>query len=79
MPVFLNSMIWSNGTIFNIAIHCLFAHFTSSFDVNALEAMVLKTTTPNATTGNPQPQISILPDGILNSVGLANTSDVLIN
>ncbi|MBW7987133.1 dihydroorotate dehydrogenase [Lactobacillus helveticus] len=42
------------------------------FDLNDLGAMVIKTTTPHATTGNPQPQIAILEDGILNSVGLTN-------
>ena len=42
------------------------------FDLNDLGAMVIKTTTPHATTGNPQPQISVLKDGVLNSVGLTN-------
>ena len=42
------------------------------FDLNDLGAMVIKTTTPHATTGNPQPQIAILEDGVLNSVGLTN-------
>lgn len=42
------------------------------FDLNELGAMVIKTTTPKATTGNPQPQIAVLDDGILNSVGLTN-------
>lgn len=42
------------------------------FDLNDLGAMVIKTTTPHATTGNPQPQIAVLDDGILNSVGLTN-------
>lgn len=41
-------------------------------DLNKLGALVLKTTTPDARTGNPQPQISILKDGVLNSVGLTN-------
>lgn len=42
------------------------------FDLNDLGAMVIKTTTPHATIGNPQPQIAVLDDGILNSVGLTN-------
>ncbi|WP_431463087.1 dihydroorotate dehydrogenase [Lactobacillus crispatus] len=42
------------------------------FDLNDLGAMVIKTTTPHATTGNPQPQIAVLDDGVLNSVGLTN-------
>lgn len=42
------------------------------FDLNDLGAMVIKTTTPHATTGNLQPQIAILEDGVLNSVGLTN-------
>ena len=42
------------------------------FDLNDLGAMVIKTTTPHATTGNPQPQIAVLDTGVLNSVGLTN-------
>lgn len=42
------------------------------FDLNDLGAMVIKTTTPKATSGNPQPQIAVLDDGVLNSVGLTN-------
>ncbi|ARD06574.1 dihydroorotate dehydrogenase B catalytic subunit [Lactobacillus amylolyticus] len=42
------------------------------FDLNELGAMIIKTTTPKATTGNPQPQIAVLDDGVLNSVGLTN-------
>lgn len=42
------------------------------FDLNELGAMVIKTTTPHATTGNPQPQIAVLDDGVMNSVGLTN-------
>ncbi|WP_297949565.1 dihydroorotate dehydrogenase [uncultured Lactobacillus sp.] len=42
------------------------------FDLNELGAMVIKTTTPRATMGNPQPQIAVLNDGVLNSVGLTN-------
>lgn len=39
---------------------------------NQLGAFVLKTTTPQATTGNPQPQVAKLFDGVMNSVGLTN-------
>ena len=42
------------------------------FDLNDLGAMVIKTTTPKAASGNPQPQITVLDDGVLNSVGLTN-------
>ena len=41
-------------------------------DLNRLGAIVIKTTTPQARTGNPQPQIAVLNDGVLNSVGLTN-------
>lgn len=39
---------------------------------NQLGAFVMKTTTPTATTGNPQPQVAKLFDGVMNSVGLTN-------
>lgn len=39
---------------------------------NQLGAFVLKTTAPQATTGNPQPQVAKLFDGVMNSVGLTN-------
>lgn len=42
------------------------------YDLNRLGAIVIKTTTPEARTGNPQPQIAVLNDGVLNSVGLTN-------
>lgn len=42
------------------------------FDLNEMGAMVIKTATPEARTGNPQPQIALLDDGVLNSVGLTN-------
>lgn len=42
------------------------------YDLNRLGAIVIKTTTPHPRTGNPQPQIAVLHDGILNSVGLTN-------
>lgn len=37
-----------------------------------LGALVVKTATLHATTGNPQPQIAMLNDGVMNSVGLTN-------
>lgn len=42
------------------------------FDLNELGALVIKTTTPEARIGNPQPQIAVLDEGVLNSVGLTN-------
>ncbi|MDO4855408.1 MAG: dihydroorotate dehydrogenase [Limosilactobacillus gorillae] len=39
---------------------------------NDLGALVIKTTTPEARTGNPQPQIARLADGVMNAVGLTN-------
>ncbi|WP_302150769.1 dihydroorotate dehydrogenase [Limosilactobacillus vaginalis] len=42
------------------------------YDLNRLGAIVIKTTTPQARTGNPQPQIAVLNNGVLNSVGLTN-------
>ena len=42
------------------------------FDLNELGALVIKTTTPKPSLGNPQPQIAVLDNGILNSVGLTN-------
>lgn len=42
------------------------------YDLNRLGAIAIKTTTPQARTGNPQPQIAVLNDGVLNSVGLTN-------
>lgn len=42
------------------------------YDLNRLGAIVIKTTTLQARTGNPQPQIAVLNDGVLNSVGLTN-------
>lgn len=41
-------------------------------DLNELGAMVIKTATRTASQGNPQPQIAVLNDGVLNSVGLTN-------
>lgn len=52
----------------------------NKFDLNELGAMVIKTTTPKSTKGNPQPQIALLDDGVLNSVGLTNPGvDVVIS
>lgn len=42
------------------------------FDLNELGALVIKTTTLKARLGNPQPQIAVLQNGVLNSVGLTN-------
>lgn len=42
------------------------------YDLNRLGAVVIKTTTPQARTGNPQPQIDVLANGVLNAVGLTN-------
>lgn len=42
------------------------------YDLNRLGAIVIKTTTPEKRVGNPQPQIKVLSDGVLNSVGLTN-------
>ena len=42
------------------------------FDLNELGALVIKTATPNPHLGNPQPQIAVLDNGVLNSVGLTN-------
>lgn len=49
-------------------------------DLNQLGALVIKTTTPEARTGNPQPQIAMLKDGVINSVGLTNPGvDAVVN
>ncbi len=45
---------------------------TKTNDLNELGAIVLKTTTKDPKKGNPQPQIAVLKDGVLNSVGLTN-------
>lgn len=42
------------------------------FDLNELGALVIKTTTAKPSLGNPQPQIAVLDNGVLNSVGLTN-------
>lgn len=49
-------------------------------DLNGLGALVIKTTTPKARKGNPQPQIAMLKNGVINSVGLTNPGvDVVVN
>lgn len=49
-------------------------------DLNGLGALVIKTTTPHARKGNPQPQIAMLKNGVINSVGLTNPGvDVVVN
>lgn len=45
---------------------------STKFDLNQMGAMVMKTATVSSRTGNPQPQIKVLEDGVLNSVGLTN-------
>ena len=42
------------------------------FDLNELGALVIKTATLKSLLGNPQPQIAVLDNGVLNSVGLTN-------
>ncbi len=42
------------------------------FDLNELGALVIKTATLKSRLGNPQPQIAVLDNGVLNSVGLTN-------
>lgn len=44
----------------------------NKFDLNSLGALVIKTATLAPSKGNPQPQIDVLEDGVLNSVGLTN-------
>lgn len=41
-------------------------------DLNNLGALVLKTTTRKPKSGNPEPQIALLDDSVMNSVGLTN-------
>ena len=49
-------------------------------DLNGLGALVIKTTTPQARKGNPQPQIAMLKNGVINSVGLTNPGvDAVVN
>lgn len=56
------------------------AYGADRVDFDQLGAFVMKTTTPQARTGNPQPQIAKLSDGVMNSVGLTNPGvDVVVN
>ena len=49
-------------------------------DLNGLGALVIKTTTPQARKGNPQPRIAMLKNGVINSVGLTNPGvDAVVN
>lgn len=49
-------------------------------DLNKLGAMVIKTVTRKERVGNPQPQISVINNGVLNSVGLAGPGvEVVVN
>ena len=48
------------------------------FDLNDLGAMVIKTTTPHSTTGNPQPQIAVLNTGVLTGAGGTNRGVVAV-
>lgn len=51
-----------------------------NMDLNQLGALVIKTTTPSEKNGNLDPKIAVLPNGILNSVGLKNPGvDVVVN
>ncbi len=49
-----------------------FGDLPENFDWNEMGAIVLKTATRHARTGNPQPQIALLADGVMNAVGLTN-------
>lgn len=42
------------------------------YDLNELGAIVVKTTTVEARTGNPNPKIALMDNGVLNAVGLQN-------
>lgn len=49
-------------------------------NLNQLGALVIKTTTPEKRVGNPDPKIALVPDGVLNSVGLTNPGvDVVVS
>ncbi|MBO8442111.1 MAG: dihydroorotate dehydrogenase [Firmicutes bacterium] len=53
---------------------------TKKIDLNKLGAMVIKTVTREERVGNPQPQISVINNGVLNSVGLAGPGvEVVVN
>lgn len=49
-----------------------FGDLPENFNWDEMGAIVLKTATRHARTGNPQPQIALLSDGVMNAVGLTN-------
>lgn len=49
-----------------------FGDLPENFNWDEMGAIVLKTATRHARTGNPQPQIALLADGVMNAVGLTN-------
>lgn len=52
----------------------------NKYSLDTLGALVIKTTTPEARTGNPDPKISVIEDGVLNAVGLTNPGvDVVVS
>lgn len=52
----------------------------TKYDLNTLGAIVIKTTTPEARDGNPNPKIAVLDNGVINAVGLQNPGiDVVVN
>ena len=48
------------------------------FNLNTLGALVIKTTTPEARDGNPNPKIAVLDNGVINAVGLQNPGIVAV-
>lgn len=46
--------------------------------MNTLGALVIKTTTPEARDGNPNPKIAVLDNGVINAVGLQNPGIVAV-
>ncbi|MCT3466549.1 dihydroorotate dehydrogenase [Lactobacillus delbrueckii subsp. bulgaricus] len=49
-----------------------FGDLPENFNWDEMGAIVLKTAARHARTGNPQPQIDLLADGVMNAVGLTN-------
>ena len=49
-----------------------FGDLPENFDWDQMGAIVIKTATRHARTGNPKPQIALLEDGVMNAVGLTN-------
>src|SRR5699024_11387566 len=45
----------------------------NKYSLDTLGALVIKTTTPEARTGNPDPKISVIEDGVLNAVDRKST------